>query len=69
MAQIAPKAPLAQRIDQGRGVMPADLVLKGGRVFDLVTGDLVETDVAICGDTIVGCSAAIRASPIGGAAT
>lgn len=49
-----PKAPLADRIDQGRGVEPADLVLKGGRVFDLITGDLVETDVAICGDTIVG---------------
>ena len=48
------KAPLADRIDQGRGVVPADLVLKGGRVFDLITGDLVETDVAICGDTIVG---------------
>lgn len=49
-----PKAPLADRIDQGRGIAPADLVLKGGRVFDLITGDLVETDVAICGDTIVG---------------
>ena len=49
-----PKAPLADRIDQGRGSVPADLVLKGGRVFDLITGDLVETDVAICGDTIVG---------------
>lgn len=49
-----PKAPLTDRIDQGRGVAPADLVLKGGRVFDLITGDLVETDVAICGDTIVG---------------
>jgi adenine deaminase len=49
-----PKAPIADRIDQGRGVVPADLVLKGGRVFDLITGDLVETDVAICGDTIVG---------------
>ncbi len=49
-----PKAPLGDRIDQGRGVVPADLVLKGGRVFDLITGDLVETDVAICGDTIVG---------------
>jgi adenine deaminase len=49
-----PKAPLADRIDQGRGLVPADLVLKGGRVFDLITGDLVETDVAICGDTIVG---------------
>lgn len=49
-----PHAPLADRIDQGRGLVPADLVLKGGRVFDLITGDLVETDVAICGDTIVG---------------
>ena len=45
---------LSDLIDQGRGVKPADLVLKGGRVFDLITGDLVETDVAICGDTIVG---------------
>lgn len=49
-----PHAPLADRIAQGRGLEPADLVLKGGRVFDLITGDLVETDVAICGDTIVG---------------
>ena len=47
-------ASLADRIDQGRGIVPADLVLKGARVFDLITGDLVETDVAICGDTIVG---------------
>ncbi len=48
------KARLSDRIDQGRGVVPADLVLKGARVFDLITGDLVPTDVAICGDTIVG---------------
>ena len=41
-------------IEQGRGLVPADIVLRGGRVFDLVTGDLVQTDVAICGDTIVG---------------
>ena len=45
---------LENRIDQGRGIIPADLVLKGARVFDLITGDLVETDVAICGDRIVG---------------
>lgn len=54
MPKITPKADLSQRIAQGRGQAPADLVLKGGRVFDLITGDLVETDVAICGDTIVG---------------
>ncbi|MFC3059260.1 adenine deaminase [Paenirhodobacter populi] len=45
---------LAQRIDQGRGLEPADLVLKNARVYDLITGELVGTDVAICGDTIVG---------------
>jgi adenine deaminase len=49
-----PHRDLSDRIDQGRGAVPADVVLKGGRVFDLVTGDLVETDVAVCGDTIVG---------------
>jgi adenine deaminase len=45
---------LEQRIDQGRGVVPADLVLKGGRVFDLITGEIVPSDVAICGGHIVG---------------
>ena len=49
-----PRPILSDLIDQGRGVTPADLVLRGGRVFDLITGDLVDTDVAICGDTIVG---------------
>ncbi len=39
---------------QGRGDAPADLVLRGGKVFCVVTGDLVPGDVAICGDTIVG---------------
>ncbi len=53
-------SPLSARIDQGRGLLPADVVLKGGRVFDLVTGELVETDVAICGDTIVGVFGAYR---------
>ena len=41
-------------IAAGRGEMPADIVLRGGCVFDLITGDLVQTDVAIVGDTIVG---------------
>lgn len=45
---------LERRIDQGNGREPADLVLKGGRFFDLVTGELVASDIAICGDTIVG---------------
>ena len=37
---------LEARIAMGRGERPADLVLKGGRVFDLITGDFLEGDVA-----------------------
>jgi len=47
-------ANLEQRIAQGRGDEPADLVLRGAQVFDLVTGEMIPGDVAICGDTIVG---------------
>ncbi|CUH65436.1 Adenine deaminase [Thalassovita gelatinovora] len=47
-------AKLDQLIDQGRGAKPADIVLRGGRMLDLVTGELLEGDIAICGDTIVG---------------
>ncbi len=45
---------LRRAIDQGQGRTEADLVLKGGRFLDLVTGDLVASDVAVCGDRIVG---------------
>ncbi|SEP84477.1 adenine deaminase [Thalassovita taeanensis] len=45
---------LEHLIDQGRGIAPADIVLRGGRMLDLITGDLLEGDIAICGDTIVG---------------
>jgi adenine deaminase len=45
---------IAKRIAQGRGAAKADLVIRGVRLLDLVTGDLVATDIAICGDTIVG---------------
>jgi adenine deaminase len=51
---------LARAVAQGRGVEPADLVLKGGRAFDLVSGELVKGDVAICGDRIVGVAADYR---------
>ncbi|SNS88846.1 adenine deaminase [Antarctobacter heliothermus] len=47
-------AELEQRIAQGRGDEAADLVLRGGQVFDLITGALLTGDVAICGDTIIG---------------
>ncbi|WP_299842302.1 adenine deaminase [uncultured Paracoccus sp.] len=49
--------PLPDLIDQAHGRAPADLVLRGGLVLDLVTGDLLEGDVAICGTTIVGTCA------------
>ncbi len=47
-------AELETKIAQGRGDAAADLVLKGGRILDLITGALIAGDVAICGDTIVG---------------
>ncbi len=49
--------PLSDLIAQGRGQTAADLVLRGGKVLDLVTGALLEGDVAICGETIVGTCA------------
>jgi adenine deaminase len=48
---------LEERIAQGRGDMRADVVLRGGRVFCLVTGAFIAGDVALCGDTIVGIGA------------
>ncbi|WP_333830971.1 adenine deaminase [Pararhodobacter sp.] len=48
---------LEARIRQGRGEEPADLVLKGGTVWCMVTGAHIAGDVAICGDTIVGIGA------------
>ncbi|MBA1345797.1 adenine deaminase [Rhizobium sp. WYCCWR 11146] len=47
---------LERLIDQGVGRVPADIVLKGGRFFDLVTGELVRSDIAIGADRIVGTS-------------
>ena len=45
---------LKRAIEQGQGLAQADVVLKGGRIFDLVGGELIESDVAICNDRIVG---------------
>lgn len=49
--------PLDRMIDQAHGREPADLVLRGGRVLDLITGEWLEGDVAICGSMIVGTCA------------
>ncbi|MDR4306534.1 adenine deaminase [Chelatococcus sambhunathii] len=48
------EAAIARRIRQGRGLEPADIVIKNARVLDVVTATLFESDVAISGDTIVG---------------
>ena len=45
---------LSRAIEQGQGLAGADVVLKGGRIFDLVSGELVRSDVAISNDRIVG---------------
>lgn len=45
---------ISDRIAQGSGRTPADTVIRNVRLFDLVTGTLLPTDIALCGDTIVG---------------
>jgi adenine deaminase len=53
-------AALTKRIAQGRGTAPADCVVRDVRLLDLVTGELVRTDIALCGDTIVGTYGSFR---------
>lgn len=55
---------LETRIAQARGDVPADLVLRGGTVWDLVTDTRIPGDVAICGDTIVGIGAAYEGKTV-----
>jgi adenine deaminase len=45
---------LMRRVAVARGDEPADLVLAGGRVLSVFTGELLDADVAICGDRIAG---------------
>ncbi|MDZ7700017.1 MAG: adenine deaminase [Deltaproteobacteria bacterium] len=45
---------LAKKIQTARGEHPADLVLKGGRVVNLFSGEILETDIAVYNNTIVG---------------
>ena len=48
------RAFLERAIDQGLGRSAADLVVKNVRLLDVITGAVAETDIAICGDRIVG---------------
>ncbi|HEX6329803.1 MAG TPA: adenine deaminase [Actinomycetota bacterium] len=45
---------LARRLAVARGDEPADLVLRGGRVLSVFTGELLEADVAIAGEHVAG---------------
>ncbi len=47
-------------IAQGAGREPADLVIRDVQLYDLVTGVLTPTDIAVSGDRIVGTYAAYR---------
>ncbi|MGH2571882.1 MAG: adenine deaminase [Actinomycetota bacterium] len=43
---------LAQRLAVARGDQPADIVIKGGRVLSVFTGELLEADVAVSGEHV-----------------
>jgi adenine deaminase len=45
---------LVRRLAVARGDEPADLVLLGGSVLSVFTGELLEADVAICGEHVAG---------------
>lgn len=45
---------LKTRVDIATGRQPADLVLKGGRIVNVLSCEIHEADVAIAGDRIVG---------------
>ena len=45
---------LGHRLAVARGDEPADLVLSGGRVLSVFTGELLEADVAIAGEHVAG---------------
>jgi adenine deaminase len=44
-----------------RGDEPADLVLRNGRVINVYTGEIVDADVAIAGDTVIGVGSGYEA--------
>lgn len=47
-------AEIARFIEAGRGTAPADLVIKGAQLLDVITGALTRTDIAMVGNRIVG---------------
>ena len=52
MTDGAFRADLAHRLAVARGDQPADLVIKGGRVFSVFTGELLDADIAMAGQYV-----------------
>lgn len=46
--------PIEELIRAGRGLSPADVVLRGGRLLNVYSGELYEADVAIAREHVVG---------------
>ena len=55
---------LSRFLSIARGDTPADLVLRNGRVVNVFTREIIEADVAIAGDTIVGVGLAQNAGRV-----
>ncbi|HET6776208.1 MAG TPA: amidohydrolase family protein, partial [Actinomycetota bacterium] len=45
---------LRRRLAVARGDQPADLLIRGGRVFSVFTGEFLEADVAVAGEHVAG---------------
>lgn len=54
MGEGVTRAELAHRLAVARGDHPADVVLRGGQVLSVFTGELLDTDVAISGEHVAG---------------
>ena len=55
---------LARRLAVARGDEPADVVLRGGRVLSVFTGELLDADVAIAGDHVAGIGAGYEGTDV-----
>ncbi len=54
MSETEYRKDLGHRLAVARGDEPADLVLRGGRVLSVFTGELLEADVAVAGGHVAG---------------
>lgn len=48
---------LKRRVDVAAGRAPADLVLRGGKIVNVLSNEIIEADIAVAGDRIVGIGA------------